>query len=92
MSDHHEETANLSPREMKFNDCIRRAEDFLKIEQYSPAKKYYKEALDLHFNDPMVEEKINAVTELQKFEKKTIIKILAVAVIIIGIYFICRST
>lgn len=90
MSDHHKETGNLSTQEMKFNDCMRRAEDFLIIEQYSPAKKYYKEALDLHLNDPLVEEKIKAVTELQKFEKRTIIKILIVAVVIIGIYLLFR--
>ena len=90
MSDHHEETGNQSPIEMKFNDCIRRAEDFLKIEQYSPAKKYYKEALALHFNDQLVEEKINAVTEMQKFEKKTIIKIMVAAVVIIGVYLLFR--
>lgn len=90
MSDHHEETGNQSPLEMKFNDWISRAEDFMKIERYSSAKNCYKEALALHFNDPMVEEKINAVTELQKFEKKTIIKILVAAVVIIGIYLLFR--
>jgi len=84
MSHHHEDNENLSPQEIKFNDCIRRGNDFLNIEQYLSAKECYQEALEMHFNDKLVNEKIQAVSKKQSYEKKTILKILVAAVLIIA--------
>lgn len=80
---HHEDHSNLSPEEIKFNDCIRRGDDLASIHQYTSAKECYAEAIELHFNNKLAEEKINEVKNLQKYEQKTILKILAVAVIIV---------
>ncbi len=88
---HHEENTHLSPEEIKFNDCIRRGDDLANIHQYTPAKDCYNEALELHFNDNLAHEKINSIKNLQKYEFKTILKILAVAVVIIAAVWIYKT-
>ena len=88
---HHEDHSNLSPEELKFNDCIRRGDDLASIHQYTPAKECYQEAIELHFNDKLAQEKIDSVKGLQKYEFKTIVKILAVAAVIIAAVWVYKT-
>lgn len=88
---HHEENIQLSPEEIMFNDCIRRGDDLANIHQYTPAKECYNQALEVHFNDNLAQEKINSIKNLQKYEQKTILKILAVAVVIIAAVWIFKT-
>lgn len=91
MSHHHEDTTNLSPNELKFNDCIRRAEDFMKIDQYLSAKECYAEAKELHFNDKLIDEKMQATTVKQEYERKIIIRILALVIVVMGSIWLYNS-
>jgi hypothetical protein len=91
MAHHHEDNENLSPQEIKFNDCIRRGNDFIKISQYASAKECYQEALELHFNDNVVNNLIEDTIQKQKYARHTVIKILAVAVLIITAVWIYKT-
>lgn len=91
MAHHHEDNEHLSPEEIKFNDCIRRGDDLFNIHQYMASREFYNEALEMHFNDKLVNEKLELVTKNKSFETKTVIKILAVAAVIIAAVWIYRT-
>lgn len=91
MAHHHEDNEHLSPEEIKFNDLIRRGDDLYSIHQYMASKEFYNEALEMHFNDKLVNEKIALADNKKSFETKTVIKILAVAVVVIAAVWIYRT-
>jgi hypothetical protein len=91
MAHQHEDNENLSPQEIKFNDCIRRGDDFIKISQYAYAKECYLEALELHFNDNIVNKIIEETIQKQKYARITVIKILVAAVLIIAAVWIYKT-
>jgi hypothetical protein len=84
MSHHNEDQAASTPQERQFNEFIRNGDDLLKIEQYMRAREFYQQALELHINDSLVNEKIAATKTKKKYETKVVVGILAVAVIIVG--------
>lgn len=91
MAHHHEDNEHLSPEEIKFNDCIRRGDDLFNIHQYMASREHYNEALEMHFNDKLVNEKLALVTNKKGFETKTVLIILAVAVVIIAAVWIYKT-
>jgi hypothetical protein len=88
---HHDEHVNVSPEEAKFNEYILRGDDLSNIHQYTPAKENYLKAFELHFNDSKANEKLQTINDLQKYEQKTIIKILLVAVVIIVVAWLFKN-
>ena len=91
MAHHHEDNEHLSPEEIKFNDLIRRGDDLYNIHQYMASKEFYHEALEMHFNDKLVHEKIALADNKKSFETKTVIKILALAAVIIAVVWIYKA-
>ena len=88
---HHDNNENLSPQEVKFNDCISRGDGFMVIDQYLYAKECYNEAFELHFNDSVVNEKLRNLSKKQKYERKTILKIVVAAVLIVAAVIIYKT-
>lgn len=82
------ESTTMNREERLFNEYIQKAEDFLKIEMYRPALKWFKEARKFGTDSEIIDRKIaGCETEIKK-ESRTISIIALVAVIIIAIAFI----
>lgn len=90
MSHHNEDQAASTPQERQFNEFIRNGDDLLKIEQYMRAREFYQQALELHVNDSLVNEKIAATKSKKKYETKVVIGILAVVAVIIGVILLIK--
>jgi len=84
MSNHNEDQAASTPQERQFAEFIRNGDDLMKIEQYMRAREFYQQALELHINDALANEKLGETQSKKKYETKTVLKILAVAVIIVS--------
>ena len=88
MTHQNDDNESLSPQEIKFNDLIKRGDDLFSISIYRYAKDWYARALELHVNDELAEQKLNELSVKQKFEQKTILTILAAAVVVIEVVWI----
>ena len=82
--EHNDSDHLLSKEELHFNDFIRRGDDFMKINIYRNARECYNQALEIHFNDTLVNEKIYDCVKKIKSESKIIYTILIVAALITG--------
>jgi len=82
---HETAETKLSPVEQEFNDAIQHADDFYKIELLRPAKKWYQKALELNIENEKVKQKIVECDKLLAFERKVIVILTAVALVIICI-------
>ncbi|MCX6259039.1 MAG: hypothetical protein NTW49_14235 [Bacteroidia bacterium] len=83
--EHVDSELQLGAEQIKFNDLIRRGDDFMKIEIYRNARKYYTEALGTHINDILVNEKIAGCDGLIRKESGIIISIVIAAAVIAGV-------
>ena len=72
-------------KEREFRDLIDHGDDFFKIELLRPAKKCYKQALELNIDPEKVKHKIAECDRLLTFEKRVVwilASIVAAAIII----------
>ena len=74
---------NLSSKEKLFRFYMTHGEDFLKIEIFRNARKYYKLAMDMNINNEAVNEKIKQCNNLIKKENKSIVTILIIIAAVI---------
>ena len=58
MGHHHEEPANLSPRDREYLDLMKRGDDFMHIDLFLSAKRTYKEALKVKPGNKKAQEQI----------------------------------
>jgi hypothetical protein len=79
---HEESNEQLSSEEKKFGFYKTRGEDFMRIEIYRNAKKYYKLALEMNIDNESMLQKIKQCDELIGKESKTFIAIVIVVLII----------
>jgi hypothetical protein len=82
--------STLSPAERKFLDLMRHGDNFFKIELLRPAKKYYKEALNLNLETEKVRQKITECDRLLAFELKVIRILVAVTAVLILAYYLLK--
>jgi hypothetical protein len=85
MSSHEELQEHLTPEEMKFRHNMTRGEDFIKIEIYRNARKYFQMALEMGTDMDHIKERISFCNLKIRQEKKIIISLAVIAVVVIGI-------
>jgi hypothetical protein len=85
---HIENIENLSLEEKKFRELMGMGDDFLKIEIYRNAVKWYREAAKLRPDNPLAKQKITECEQLLKKESKSIYVVLGVAVVVVLIAFL----
>ena len=87
---HDSSTANMSPTEIEFNDIIRHANDFFKIELLRQAKNWYKKALAFNMETEMVKGKIAECDRMLAYENKVVAIVCSIAAVIIIGYFLFK--
>jgi hypothetical protein len=86
----HIDHSNLSPAERLYREYMARGDDFMKIEIYRAARKWYVKALEMNIHNDAAGKKIGDCDRLIRGERKTISIVAAAAVCIILIsVFIC---
>jgi hypothetical protein len=86
-----EPTIAASREERLFQEYTKRAEDFLKIEMYRPALKWFTEARQFGFETDYINQKIAGCKADIRKESRIISIIAFVAVAIIAIAFIATQ-
>lgn len=85
---HHDTEEHLSPEEKKFRDCVELGDNFMKIEIFYLADRWYKQAVQLHPDDLEVRQKWEESRRLHKLENKAIYAVVAamafIVLIVIG--------
>lgn len=81
---HHIDTSALSPEEKAYHEFMEQAENFMKIEIYRSAKKWYQKALALNIHNDLVKEKLAVCNKTLKKESRSIIAIVVLACLAIG--------
>lgn len=74
---------NLSPEEKKYNDYMRRGDDFYRIELFKSAKEMYLEALKYLPEDDNAKTKADDCRRLIKRDMKRILVILPILIILV---------
>lgn len=82
------ESTTMSREERLFKEYKQRAEDFLKIEMYRPALKWFAEARNLDIDNESIDRKIAGCEAEIRKESRTIRIIALVALVIIVVVFI----
>jgi hypothetical protein len=77
------DNTDQSPKERRYLDYMEKGDDFMKISIYRSAKEWYSRALELNFNNGLVQSKLENCNMLIQDEKKKIIVI--VSIIAIGL-------
>lgn len=85
---HHSSETTFSPTEREFMDLMQHGDDFLKIELLRPAKSWYQKALELNIETDRVRQKIAECDKLLVFELKVIRILVAIAVVLVLVYYI----
>lgn len=80
----HIDLSTLSPEEKAYHEFMEQAENFMKIEIYRSAKKWYQKALALNLHNDEVKEKLSVCNKTLKKESRTIILIFVLACIATG--------
>lgn len=81
---HHIDTSALSPEEKAYHEYMEQAENFMKIEIYRSAKKWYQKALALSLHNDEVKEKLLICNKTLKKESRSIIIIVMLVCVVIG--------
>lgn len=71
-----------------FEQCMKTGDDFRKIEIYRLAKIWYRKALDTGVDNALVESRIKEIEQKQKSERKTILTLLVIAIVIVSTAYI----
>jgi hypothetical protein len=71
-----------SPVEAEFNDLIRHADDFFKIELLRQAKSWYQKALKFNIETGKVEHQIAECDRLLAYENKIVMILGAIAIVL----------
>ncbi|MEI6764977.1 MAG: hypothetical protein WCM76_05000 [Bacteroidota bacterium] len=88
---HHEENLHLSPEEIKFNDFVKRGDDFYRIELYQYAVVWYKKALECNIDTENIRQKIaDSESKFRRDGKKIIIAATSVAIVIAAVACIIK--
>jgi len=87
---HHEEAhEQLTAEEIKFNDAMKRGNDFFKIGLFGQAKDCYLEAAEINMENKDMLDSMDKVNAAIKSRNKTIIIIVIVAAVLsLAAYFI----
>jgi hypothetical protein len=86
----HSSETGLSRAEREYADYMEHGDDFFKIELWRPARRWYKKALELNIDNERVRRKIAECDKLQAFEVKVILRLIAVAAVLILACYIFR--
>jgi hypothetical protein len=86
---HHDTEEHLSPEEKKFRNCIELGDNFMKIEIFYLADRWYGRAVELQPDNKEALNKWEDSKRLHKKENQTIYKVVAamalIVLIIIGV-------
>ncbi|MCX6233895.1 MAG: hypothetical protein NT175_04110 [Bacteroidetes bacterium] len=85
------DTTNPSQEEVIFQDYLKHGDDFYKIEIYRHALTWYKKALEVKPDDPLAKEKVTALEQKIKGERKVFIILLAVAALIVAVIMTIKA-
>lgn len=87
---HEEHNENITPEEAKFSEIYQRANDFKRIQLLRYAKYWYEQALLFNIQQDEVQSKLNETIVEIRQETSIIIKIAAIAVVIVAGYLLLR--
>jgi hypothetical protein len=87
---HEELQENLSSEEKKFSFYMTRGQEFIGIEIYRNARKYFKQALEMNVNNQQALMKLKETNDLIKKENRIFFAIAVVAVVL-GVFMICLN-
>ena len=74
---------DLSSEEERYLDYMQKGDDLMKIEIYRAAKEWFTKALQLNYNQELVQRKLDNCNRLIRYEKKIILIIVSGLAIII---------
>jgi len=82
---HTSSDTNLSITESDFQECMRQADDFFKIELLRQAKNWYTKALDFNMEIDAVKHRIIECNKMLKYERKVtgILAVVALVLVVI---------
>jgi len=86
---HHDIEDHLSPEEKKFRECVELGDNFMKIEIYYLADRWYERAVQLRPDDILLRQKWDECHRLHRLENKTIYAVVTamalIVLIVIGV-------
>ena len=85
---HNNSTAASGASEDFFTECIRRGDDFFKIQLLRQAKSWYSKALAMNTNNETVRQKVAECERLLAYENKVVAILGIIAAVIIVAYFL----
>lgn len=88
---HDESSEHLTSEQKKFNFYMTRGEDFLRIDIYRNARKYFQMALDMGMDNEKVQERLDLCTQMIKKERKSFIGLGIAVCIIIAVVLVIRA-
>lgn len=80
---HQDHEISLNPEDRQVKDLLKKGDDFMKIEIYKMARRYYEKALAIEPQNPELQQKVRHVINLQKRELKTIAIIVSIMAIVV---------
>ncbi len=78
-----EPTVHLSHEELMYEDHIRRASDFMKIDLFLSAKREYEKALGFKSNDVLALDQIAVCNKNLKRDRKTVLIVAPLVILVI---------
>jgi ERCC4-related helicase len=87
---HLENNENLSLEEKKFRQLMGMGDDFIKIEIFRNAIKWYREAAKLRPDDPVAKQKIAECEKLLNRENRAIYIIAGIAVVVVALIWLIK--
>lgn len=80
---HYDADEHLSPGEKKFRECVELGDNFMKIEIYYLADRWYERAVQLKPDDMIVRQKWDECHRLHRLENKAIYAVVGAMALIV---------